>query len=141
MFFIRDKPLLISSCLIASEKNVENINYENKTNRFSISFAVSVLLYCTVQQALMNEISSNLQTILIKQMYEQGFKLQIDYCRDPKARTFGLPLIVLCINASRLGSDVNQALQSVQCKYISDNHCKIRDLILELCYTRGEITF
>lgn len=76
---------------------------------------VSVSLYCGSQSTLLDA-SVELQNMLREHWDALGIKTQVDQCLDPRAHTAAIPLIVLCINASRLGTDVSNALQNINCE-------------------------
>lgn len=69
-----------------------------------------------MNERISNAVRSELQSILSQHVEAtRDKKLKIVPLEDPKSVPANKPLIVLCINASRLGTDVEQALQQVTC--------------------------
>lgn len=75
---------------------------------------VSVALHCASQQTLLDA-SAELSRMLTCHMEALGIEVRVGPCSDPLNHPITSPLIVLCINASRLGTDVQQAVQHVRC--------------------------
>lgn len=70
----------------------------------------------SMNERILNAVRSELQSILSQHIEAtRDKKLEIVPLEDPKSVPANKPLIVLCINASRLGTDVEQALQQVTC--------------------------
>ncbi|XP_033752469.1 WEB family protein At4g27595, chloroplastic-like [Pecten maximus] len=76
---------------------------------------VSVSLYCG-SQATLTEASDELKRMLGFHWEALGIEATVDQCLDPRTHPASTPLIVLCINASRLGTDVSNALQHINCE-------------------------
>lgn len=78
---------------------------------------VRVYMYASsMNERILNAVRSELQLILSQHIEAtRDKKLEIVPLEDPKSVPANKPLIVLCINASRLGTDVEQALQQVTC--------------------------
>lgn len=78
---------------------------------------VLVYMYASsMNEKISNAVRSELQSILSQHVdATRDKKLKIVPLQDPKSVPANKPLIVLCINASRLGTDVEQALQQVTC--------------------------
>lgn len=78
---------------------------------------VLVYMYASsMNERILNAVTSELQSILSQHVdATRDKKLEIVPLEDPKSVPANNPLIVLCINASRLGTDVEQALQQVKC--------------------------
>lgn len=73
----------------------------------------------SMNERILNAVTSELQSILSQHVdATRDKKLEIVPLEDPKSVPANNPLIVLCINASRLGTDVEQALQQVKCMSI-----------------------
>lgn len=73
----------------------------------------------SMNERISNAVRSELQLILSQHIEAtRDKKLEIVPLDDPKSIPANKPLIVLCINASRLGTDVEQALQLVTCMYV-----------------------
>ena len=71
-----------------------------------------------MNEKISSAVRSELEAILSGHMEATRDKgLAIQFTQDPQSVPPNKPLIVLCINASRLGTDVEQALQNVTCMY------------------------
>nr|XP_034323248.1 uncharacterized protein LOC117688820 [Crassostrea gigas] len=98
------------------EKEDEVANLQYKLNK-STREPVLVYMYASsMNERISNAVRSELQSILSQHVEAtRDKKLEIVPLEDPKSVPANKPLIVLCINASRLGTDVEQALQLVTC--------------------------
>ncbi|XP_061174088.1 centrosomal protein of 162 kDa-like [Saccostrea echinata] len=78
---------------------------------------VQIYIYApSMNEKISTAVRSELQIILMGHLEAtRGRQLEIVYTSDAKSVSSNKPLIVLCINASRLGTDVEQALQQVNC--------------------------
>ncbi|XP_069125685.1 uncharacterized protein [Argopecten irradians] len=74
-----------------------------------------VLLFTGNQQTYVDDVSSEIGNMLSFKMESRGVKIRVERCTDPQTHHNNTPLLVLCIHASRLGTDVHHALQSVKC--------------------------
>ncbi|XP_062617149.1 uncharacterized protein LOC134278861, partial [Saccostrea cucullata] len=76
---------------------------------------VQVYIYApSMNEKISTAVRSELQVILMGHLEAtRGRQLEIVYTSDARSVSSSKPLIVLCINASRLGTDVEQALQQV----------------------------
>nr|XP_022332205.1 uncharacterized protein LOC111129943 [Crassostrea virginica] len=79
--------------------------------------SVQVYMYTSsMNEKISSAVRSELEKILSGHMEATRDKgLAIQFTQDPQSVPPNKPLIVLCINASRLGTDVEQALQNVTC--------------------------
>lgn len=79
--------------------------------------SVRVQMYAAVNRELCDRMMSELEAMLTTQLEMYDTVLQIEKYKDAPPDSH-LPLLVLCINASRLGTDVNQALRDVNSKFM-----------------------
>ncbi|KAK3597361.1 hypothetical protein CHS0354_034605 [Potamilus streckersoni] len=74
---------------------------------------VTTQVYCPRKSDLMTNVVSELSNTLQLQMSSYHLDLVIQMCDTPFNINRSLPVIVICLNASRLGTDVSNALQGV----------------------------
>lgn len=73
-------------------------------------------MYAAVNKELCDKMMTELENMLSMQFELNDSIIEIEKYKDPPPDS-RVPLIVICINASRLGTDVNQALSHVNRKY------------------------
>lgn len=73
-------------------------------------------MYAAVNKELCDKMMTELENMLSTQFELNDSIIEIEKYKDPPPDS-RVPLIVICINASRLGTDVNQALSHVNRKY------------------------
>ena len=78
---------------------------------------MSVQMYAAVNKELCEKMMNELEDMLSLQFELTETIIQIEKFKEPPPIDSNVPLIVLCINASRLGTDVNQALHNVNSKF------------------------
>ncbi|XP_021353031.1 trichohyalin-like [Mizuhopecten yessoensis] len=91
-----------------------NIKQAEEHIRLAKQKKVRVSLYSGNHTTLM-EASAELNKMLCFHWEALGILATVEPCLDPKAHTGTTPLIILCINASRLGTDVSNATQNIHC--------------------------
>lgn len=74
---------------------------------------VTVQMFSAVNQKLCQIVESELFTMLATHLETMNVNIQKEPCLHPQDHHDDVPLIVLCVNASRLGTDVTQALSNV----------------------------
>ena len=72
-------------------------------------------MYAAVNRELCEKMMNELEDMLRTQLEMYDTIIEVDKYKDPPPDCH-LPLLVLCINASRLGTDVTQALNKVNSK-------------------------
>ncbi|XP_060072717.1 uncharacterized protein LOC132552556 [Ylistrum balloti] len=77
---------------------------------------VGVSLYCG-SQATLTDASAELSHMLCSHWEALGIEAKVDKCEDPRTHPPSSPLIVLCMNASRLGTDVSNAIHNIRCDH------------------------
>ncbi|XP_065944194.1 uncharacterized protein [Magallana gigas] len=98
------------------EKEGEVANLQNMLDRLTREPVLVYMYASSMNERISNAVRSELQSILSQHVEAtRDKKLKIVPLEDPKSVPANKPLIVLCINASRLGTDVEQALQQVTC--------------------------
>jgi len=73
-------------------------------------------MYAAVNKELCEKMMNKLEGMLSLQFEMNNTSIEVEKHKQPPTDS-DLPLLVLCINASRLGTDVNQALLNVNRKY------------------------
>ncbi|XP_076099877.1 uncharacterized protein LOC143069230 [Mytilus galloprovincialis] len=73
---------------------------------------VHIQMYAAVNKELCDKMMTELENMLSTQFELNNSIIEIEKYKDPPPDS-RVPLIVICINASRLGTDVNQALSHV----------------------------
>ncbi|VDI11093.1 Hypothetical predicted protein [Mytilus galloprovincialis] len=73
---------------------------------------VHIQMYAAVNKELCDKMMTELENMLSMQFELNDSIIEIEKYKDPPPDS-RVPLIVICINASRLGTDVNQALSHV----------------------------
>jgi hypothetical protein len=73
-------------------------------------------MYAAVNKELCEKMMNELEGMLSLQFEMNNTSIEVEKHKQPPTDS-DLPLLVLCINASRLGTDVNQALLNVSRKY------------------------
>ena len=80
---------------------------------------VCVQMYAAVNKELCEKMMNELEGMLSLQFEMNNTSIEVEKHKQPPTDS-DLPLLVLCINASRLGTDVNQALLNIsQCRTIA----------------------
>lgn len=74
---------------------------------------VTVQMFSAVNQKLCQIVESELFSMLATHLETMNVNIQKEPCLHPQDHHDDVPLIVLCVNASRLGTDVTQALSNV----------------------------
>ncbi|KAJ8309040.1 hypothetical protein KUTeg_013914 [Tegillarca granosa] len=74
---------------------------------------LTVQMFSAVNQKLCQIVESELFTMLATHLETMNVNIQKEPCLHPQDHHDDVPLIVLCVNASRLGTDVTQALSNV----------------------------
>ncbi|KAL3874019.1 hypothetical protein ACJMK2_037088 [Sinanodonta woodiana] len=74
---------------------------------------VTTQVYCPRKSELTTNVVSELSSTLQLQMLSWNLELVMQMCDMPSQISRSLPVIVICLNASRLGTDVSSALQGV----------------------------
>lgn len=98
------------------EKEGEVANLQNTLDKLTREPVRVYMFASSMNERISNAVRSELQLILSQHIEAtRDKKLEIVPLEDPKSVPANKPLIVLCINASRLGTDVEQALQQVTC--------------------------
>lgn len=98
------------------EKEGEVANLQNTLDKLTREPVRVYMFASSMNERISNAVRSELQLILSQHIEAtRDKKLEIVPLDDPKSIPANKPLIVLCINASRLGTDVEQALQQVTC--------------------------
>lgn len=98
------------------EKEGEVANLQNTLDKLTQEPVRVYMFASSMNERISNAVRSELQLILSQHIEAtRDKKLEIVPLDDPKSIPANKPLIVLCINASRLGTDVEQALQQVTC--------------------------
>ncbi|XP_062573826.1 uncharacterized protein LOC134235692 [Saccostrea cucullata] len=97
------------------EREVQRLRYH--LEEVSHKKPVQIYIYApSMNEKISSAVRSELQMILMSHLEAtRGRQLEIVYTSDARSVSSNKPLIVLCINASRLGTDVEQALQQVNC--------------------------
>jgi hypothetical protein len=73
-------------------------------------------MYAAVNKELCEKMMNELEGMLSLQFEMNNTSIEVEKHKQPPTDS-NLPLLVLCINASRLGTDVNQALLNISRKY------------------------
>ena len=84
---------------------------------FSLIFSVPVQLFYHRKDDLMTLVVNELSSMLRTQMQTKGIQLNIVGCDNTSNIEPDKPILVLCINSSRLGTDATTAIEGVQSKY------------------------
>lgn len=74
---------------------------------------VIVQMFSAVNQKLCQLVEGELFAMLATHLETMSVNIQREPCLHPQEHHDNVPLIVLCVNASRLGTDVQQALSNV----------------------------
>ncbi|XP_071161978.1 myosin heavy chain, clone 203-like [Mytilus edulis] len=74
--------------------------------------AVNIQMYAAVNKELCDKMMAELEGMLITQFGMKNTPINVEKHKEPPPDS-KVPLIVICINASRLGTDVNQAIHKI----------------------------
>lgn len=73
-------------------------------------------MYAAVNKELCEKMMAELEGMLSTQFGMKNTPINVEKHKEPPPDNT-VPLIVICINASRLGTDVNQAIHNIDRKY------------------------
>lgn len=102
----------LQTCVQEKQREIDDLKRELDEWRKKERSTVRVQMYAAVNRELCDRMMSELEAMLTTQLEMYDTVLQIEKYKDAPPDSH-LPLLVLCINASRLGTDVNQALRDV----------------------------
>lgn len=73
-------------------------------------------MYAAVKKELCDQMMTELEGMLRTQLELKHIPINVEKHKEPPPDST-VPLIVMCFNASRLGSDVNYAIDNIDRKY------------------------
>lgn len=106
--------------MIANETTLHWIidQFENRANvgKVTTFIVVNIQMYAAVNKELCEKMMAELEGMLSTQFGMKNTLINVEKHKEPPPDNT-VPLIVICINASRLGTDVNQAIHNIDRKY------------------------